>query len=257
MANANITVIFWNIWEQVQSGRRDDGSKLLARFDQLIATHDPDVFGLNEVLVHRQTNVSPVLDYFKKHGYKTHFAPFSPMSDTWMIGSALVTKQKPTKLVDHQLGPDTQANKARGYQGYHVKAIEAHLRFGGEDVAIVVNYLAALFFMNWTTHIRHRRSYERVLENVAHKSVIIGGDFNETKYMTPWLRMPRHLQRRTGSVRNPTWRWNGQRRRFALANYDNILWTKQGKLHLEEFKVLPRTPSDHSPLLGIFSIRKS
>jgi endonuclease/exonuclease/phosphatase (EEP) superfamily protein YafD len=250
-----ITVIFWNIWEQVQSGQRDDGAKLLARFDRLIEHHDPDVFGLNEVLVNRKTKASPVLDYFKKRGYYTHFAAFSPMSETWMIGSAFISKQKPAKITDHELGPDTQARKTRGYHGYHVKAIEAHLTYDTEDVAIVVNYLAALFFMNWSTHVTHRKSYEKVLDAVEHRNIIVGGDFNETKYMAPWLRVPAHLEHRTGSLRNPTWRWNGQKRRIAQANYDKMLWTTNGSLRLKTFKILSRQPSDHSPLLGVFTVR--
>ena len=254
MAKPQLTIIFWNIWERVQSGRRDDGSKLQARFDQLIKTYDPDVFGFNEVLVDRKSNASPVLDYFKKRGYKTHFVPFSPISEQWMIGSAIISKQKPTKILEHILGPDTQADKERGYKGYHVSALEAHLKVGTEDVAVVVNYLAALAPLNWATHIKHRKSYEKMLDTIAHKSVVIGGDFNETKYMLPWLRMPRHLKRHTGSLRNPTWRWNGRRRSIAAANYDNIVWTKHSKLHLKTFKVLPRHPSDHSPLLGVFII---
>jgi len=254
MANAELTIIFWNLWERAQSGRRDDGTKLKQALDRLVDTYDSDIFGLNEVLVDRQTGESPILDHLKSRGYHTHFAPFSPMSDKWMIGSAFVAKHKAHKILDHKLGPDTQADKQRGYPGHHVKAIEAHMKLGGEDVTIVVNYLAALVPLNWLTHVTHRGAYEKVLGAIEHQNIIVGGDFNETKYMLPWLRMPKYLHHRTGSLHNPTWRWDGQRRKVAQANYDHMVWTKQSNLQLKRFEVLPRHPSDHAPLLGIFEV---
>ena len=41
---------------------------------------------------------------------------------------------------------------------------------------------------------------------------------------------------------------------FLQANYDNIFWTKCGNLHLEEFKILDRNPSDHTPLIARFTV---
>src|SRR6185436_7052361 len=98
------TVIFWNIWEAVQCGRIDDGTFLKQRLEQLIDEYDPDYFGLNEVLVDKQTGSSPVLDFFKSKGYYTHFTEFSPIHETWMIGSTLISKQKPSTVVEHPLG---------------------------------------------------------------------------------------------------------------------------------------------------------
>lgn len=256
MADKELTVVFWNIWERVQSGRHDDGTKLRRKFDHLIETYDPDAFGLNEVLVDMHTGESPILDYFRERGYYVYYSPFSPMSEPWMTGNAFISKRKPKHVGDHILGADYQAERLRGHKGYFVKAMEARLGVGSQEVTIIVNYLQALLPADWGIHIKHRRAYEKILSGIDyHKNIIVGGDFNETKYMLPWLRMPKHLHRRTGNLRNPTWRWDGQRRKIALANYDHIVWTKHSNLRLKKFEVLPRHPSDHAPLLGVFIIK--
>lgn len=255
MSSRTITVIFWNVWERSQNGIHGDSTKLCNRLDDLIEQYNPDVFGFNEILVNRDTGSSPVLDHLKQQGYQIHFAPCSPMSSKWMIGNAFVSKQKPLKTIEHILGKDTQASRQRGYKGHYVKAIEAHVKVGDETISIIVNYLSSLLPLDWATHIKHRRAFEGILKTLEHKSVIAGGDFNETKYMLPWLRLPKHLKRKTGTLHNPTWRLNGQKRQVAFANYDNLVYSVDSVLRLRTFKVLPRQPSDHSPLLGVFEAR--
>jgi endonuclease/exonuclease/phosphatase (EEP) superfamily protein YafD len=85
------------------------------------------------------------------------------------------------------------------------------------------------------------------------KATIIGGDFNQFKFMPRLWKSRQHYHRATGSLLNPTWRLMGKLP--IQANYDNIFWTKCGVLNLEEFKVLDRNPSDHAPLIARFSVR--
>ena len=113
---------------------------------------------------------------------------------------------------------------------------------------------ASISPLDWAAHRKHRRSYEQMVSGLWDQNSIIGGDFNEPKYLLPWLRVPHYLEHRTGSLCNPTWRWNGSARMLASANYGHLLWTNDGDLTLREFKVLPRQPSDHAPLLGIFEV---
>lgn len=254
MPKNQLTVIFWNVWAWSQDGRRGDGSQLRNAIDELIKKYDPDIFGFNEILVDMNTGKSPVLDHMKTKGYFVHHSPFSPMTKPWMTGNAYVSKRKPTHITDHILGKDYQAERFRGHKDCYVKAIEAHTKVAGQDIAIIVPYLQALMPRDWGVHIKHRRAYEKVMADVPHQNLIIGGDFNETKYMLPWLRLPKHLGRRTGTFRKPTWRWDGQRRKVARANYDHLVWNKDSNLRLKHFEVLPSYPSDHTPLLGVFEV---
>ena len=253
MPNRSFTTVFWNVWFYAQDGRRDNGTKLLSRLEELIKSHDPDVFGLNEVLVNRHDGSSPVIEFLKRHEYYCHFAPFSPTDANWMVGNLMATRKKPVKISDHVLGNDAQAAR-RGFTNCTIKAISVDLKYGPITITAIVNYLCSLYPLDWTTHIKHRKNYEKVVNSVNNKNLIIGGDFNETKYMLPWLRLPNEFKRKTGSLINPTWRLNGKRSQIGFANYDNVVYRESGNLKLKSFKVLPRSPSDHSPLLAIFEI---
>ncbi len=249
-----LTIIFWNTWFHVQNGQRDNGQQLLRRLGYLIQEHEPDVLGLNEVLVSRHDGSSPVIDYLKSNGYFCHFAVISSIDADWLVGNLFASKNKPVSITEHVLGIDTQARR-RGYDNCDVKAIQGTIRIGDASITILVNYLCSLLPADWGTHIAHRRNYEKLVGSIKNKNLIVGGDFNETKYMLPWLRLPRHLQRKTGTLFNPTWRLNGQKKYLAFANYDNMLYRKDGQLKLHTFKVLNRQPSDHAPLLAVFEVQ--
>jgi endonuclease/exonuclease/phosphatase family metal-dependent hydrolase len=254
MTKESLTIIFWNSWYYVQNGKLDHGQKLLARLDRLITEHSPDIFGLNEVVVNRHDKSSPVISFLKKNRYHCYFAEFSPIDENWAVGNLMATKQKPLHISDHILGADSQAAR-RGYPGHSVKAISADLKCGQIIITVVLNYMCSLYPYDWSTHYKHRKNYEGLVDKIANQNLIIGGDFNETKYMLPWLHLPKYLKRKTGSLINPTWRLNGKKAHLAFANYDNVVYREDGGLRLRSFKVLQRTPSDHSPLLAVFDIK--
>lgn len=251
MPNELLTVVFWNVWCWSQDGKYGDGSELCKRLGQLIDTYDVEVFGLNEVAA-AQNGHCPVVEYLTQRGYHCYFAPFSTLSDNWEVGNLLATKVKPFEVKEHLLGPDTQAER-RGYPGQTVKALEGIFKQrSGQAYMVWVNYFSSLVPKDWGTHIAHRRQYEALIADITEPNLIIGGDFNETKYMLPWLRLPENLTSRTGTFRNPTWRWGGKRRRLLRANYDHLIYRNDGNLRLEHFAVLNRRPSDHAPLLAQF-----
>ncbi|HSX32329.1 MAG TPA: hypothetical protein VLF43_03640 [Candidatus Saccharimonadales bacterium] len=84
-------------------------------------------------------------------------------------------------------------------------------------------------------------------------TTIIGGDFNQFKFMPRMWGAKSIYHRATGTLFNPTWRLIGKIP-LVQANYDNIFWTKCDTLQLEEFKVLGRHPSDHAPLIARFAL---
>lgn len=253
MKKEGLTIVFWNVWFYTQNGRRDNGHKLTERLEALITEYKPAVFGLNEVLVRRSDNYSQVIDFLAGHGYSCHFAPISPTDDEWLVGNLLASKLKPQSITDHVLGPDTQAMR-RGFPDCTVKAIKAEFVINKTAITVVVNYLCSLLPVDWGTHLVHRKHYEQLLASFNTKNLVVGGDFNETKYMLPWLKLPSHLKRKTGTALNPTWRLNGQKRYLAFANYDHVLYSHRGNLRLQTFQVLDRQPSDHAPMLAVFEV---
>lgn len=249
------STIFWNVWVESQL-TGDKLQHLCNRFDEFIANYKPDAFGLNEVLSHNGRELPPLLKHLESRGYRTFFAPFSPEATGHFSGSAIATRVDPLELSVHELGPDKYGAR-RGHPGNTIKLIRARLAHpSGMPLNIVVNYLAHLMPYNWAAHVKHHRAFRAVMRAPElQTATIIGGDFNQFKFM-PRLWGARSLyDRATGTLLHPTWKLLGGKIPIIQANYDNIFWTKCGKLLLQEFKVLDRQPSDHAPLLATFFVQ--
>lgn len=245
------TALFWNVW--VESQRTPARLQLLKdRFSQIIDECTPDSFGLNEVVADASGD-SPLLQHLEARGYHTFFAPFSPENDGRLSGSALVTRAEPMQVATHELGPDKYGS-IRGFPGYTIKLIQARLPHEGQHINLVVNYLAHLVPWNWPAHIRHHKSFRKIVRlPELQYTTIIGGDFNQFKFMPRMWGAKSLYHRATGTLLHPTWKLIG-RIPVIQANYDNIFWTKCGTLKLEEFKILSRHPSDHTPLIARFTV---
>jgi endonuclease/exonuclease/phosphatase family metal-dependent hydrolase len=248
------SAIFWNVWVESQL-TADKVQKLCDRFDEIIAKHKPDVFGLNEVLSHDGQAQPPLLKHLESKGYRTFFAPFSPEGTGHFGGSAFATRLSGSLDVTvHELGPDKYGSW-RGHHGHTVKLIHAQVMHHDLPVHIVVNYLAHLMPYNWPAHLKHHRAFRSLMRAPELQAgTIIGGDFNQFKFMPRLWGAKSLYDRATGTLLHPTWRLNGHS--FSLrANYDNIFWTKCGKLLLQDFRVLERAPSDHAPLFVSFLVK--
>jgi endonuclease/exonuclease/phosphatase family metal-dependent hydrolase len=247
------SAIFWNVWveSQLTSAKMQ---KLYARFDDIIAKHKPDVFGLNEVLSHNGREQPPLLEYLEKQGYHTFFTPFSPEATGHFSGSAFASRVEPLEIAVHELGPDNYGAR-RGYTGNTIKLIQTRLLHAGVPLNIVVNYMAHLMPYNWNVHLKHHRAFRSLMRAPElQQGTIIGGDFNQFKFM-PRLWGARSLyERATGTLLHPTWRLAGKIP-IIQANYDNVFWTKCGTVLLQDFQLLNRHPSDHAPLLAKFHVQ--
>lgn len=252
--SAQFSIIFWNVWHAAQLS---PGRLLLLkdRLDALIREHNPDAFGLNEVLMPLVKGApSQILEHLQKRGYTTSFTPFGPLSKEWSTGSALATKLPHSPPETYDLGPDTTAAK-RGFPGHNVKTLLANVPVGETSLTVGVNHLAHLVPYNWRTHAQHHRNLVTITtEPRFGQATILGGDFNQPKMLTARTLLARRFHRATGTLTQPTWRFGGLRYAPLRANYDNILWSKCGRITLAQFEVLPHHPSDHSPLLGRFIV---
>lgn len=246
------STLFWNVWSvsQFEDIRRN---RLLKRFDEIISSYKPNVIGLNEVVADHNGE-APLLKHLESLGYRTYFAPFSPEKNGQFSGSAFASLEKPLDIQYQTLGPD-KFGERNGHPGHTVKLIQAKLSHYGQPVNVVVNYLAHLVPYNWSTHVIHHKAFRNLMRAPSlQETTIIGGDFNQFKFMPRLWKSRQHYHRATGNLFNPTWRWNGKKIPLVQANYDNIFWTKCGTLKLQEFKVLDRHPSDHTPLIARFTL---
>lgn len=246
------STLFWNVWVESQLDKAKN-AKLHARFDEIISTFKPNAIGLNEVVTDKSGR-APLLQHLEKLGYRTFFVPFSPEKNGHFSGSAFASLEEPVDIQYQELGPD-KLGARRGHPGHTIKLIQVKLPHYGQQVNVVVNYLAHLVPYNWATHLKHHRAFRNLMRAPdLQKATIIGGDFNQFKFMPRLWKARQHYHRATGSLLNPTWRWHGKIP-LIQANYDNIFWTKCDTLTLEEFHVLNRHPSDHAPLIARFSVK--
>lgn len=250
-----LSTIFWNVWFDIQDGTHDDGSALLDRLTALIEEYQPDIIGLNEVLATRDSHDSRVIAALEAHGYAAHFSPVYEHSDHAVTGNVFATKL-PVKNVTHH-----HMERVIGREPVHklytqTQMIEAELHIGDQPLTVFVTHLASIWPRQWPTHIRQRKAFDALIQAPSHENVIIGGDFNELKLMVPWLQVRRY-KTLTGTVVRPTWRWRATKRSLVHGNLDRILYGKKGNLRLKSFRVLPRKPSDHAPLLAVFTLENT
>ena len=60
---------------------------------------------------------------------------------------------------------------------------------------------------------------------------------------------------KTGTFKNPSWRYNGQKTSIIRANLDKLFWTKDGGLIQKSFIIIDTNVSDHRPLISTFEIK--
>lgn len=247
------TTIFWNTWFDLQDGTRDSGTLVNERLQELIDTYSPDVFGLNEVYFKSKQDKSPIVELLKKNGYHTHCAIQTVGDKDQVIANLFASKQAPLEIKDRAFGQNAKSHIS-WYKEYTPRIVEARMQFGAEEITVVVVHLCVMVPSDIITHIRHRASYNRLVKTYTTKNLIIGGDFNELKYMPPWLHLPANFKRVTGGLLNQTWLLNGKQSSLLRENMDNIVYSTAGSLRLTRFEVLDRFPSDHTPLLAQFRI---
>lgn len=247
-----ISAIFWNVWFDIQDGTHDDGVALLERLSQLVTEYKPDIIGLNEVLATRGSHESKIVTALESMGYAVHFSPVYEHSDHAVTGNIFATTLPVARVTHHHM------ERVIGREPQHkfykqTQMIEAELTVAEQPLTVFVTHLASIWPRQWPTHIRQRKAFDKLIQTPGHENVIIGGDFNELKMMVPWLQVSRY-KTLTGTIVRPTWRWRATKRSIVHGNLDRILFGKKGNLRLKSFRVLPRKPSDHAPLVAIFNL---
>lgn len=248
------TVLFWNIWLENQIKGEANATSLIKEFANLIDRYKPDVIGLNELLKHTDHIEPYILKILKTHGYAhTHFAPASPHTKDWIIGTGIASKTPFIKLRELELGYDSPAHK-RGFPGHTVKTIVCDMRFGGQTVNIIVTHLMHLRPYTLKDHLKQAQTLKSYLDKHAAQGTIIGGDFNEPNFMLNSFKkqVKRMMNYRSGTRIRPTWSHNGTKLTPIRANLDQLYWSKNSDFELEKFEIVNSRVSDHKPIYAVY-----
>ncbi len=248
------SVLFWNIWLENQINGEANAGLLIGEFARLIERYNPDIIGLNELLQHIDHTEPYIVKLLKTHGYKyAHFAPASPYTHEWTIGSGVASKQPLSDLDEIELGYDTRADR-RGFPGHTVKAISCKVEIVDKTPTVIVSHLTCLRGHTLKDHYQQSQKLKNYFETHAQQDTIIGGDFNEPSFMPKSFRkqVGHTMHHKSGSKLNPTWSHNAGKLTPLRANLDQLYWSRKSNFTLQKFEVIDSQVSDHKPLFAIF-----
>jgi endonuclease/exonuclease/phosphatase (EEP) superfamily protein YafD len=251
------TILFWNIWLDNQIKGFDKSGPLLGELKRLSDEYKPNFMGLNEVLQATNSDKPFVSDFLKDVcGYAhSHYAPASPFTSDWLIGSALYSRHKFAIAESVPISNDTPA-KRRGYAGCKLKVATARIHLGHKrSLNIIVAHPMHLRVHTLKDHYEGTANLEKLIRSEKYaQNTILGGDFNEPGFMPRAFKNRVHdvMNFKTGSKLWPTWRHNAYTLTPVRANLDQLYWSKNSQFQLTEFKVLDSNISDHRPLLATF-----
>lgn len=254
------SVLFWNIWLNNQIGGPKHSTALLDELTELIRQYQPDSIGLSEVLMHVDTKTPFVLDHLRTLGYAyNHFASSSPLTEEWLIGTAICSKYKLTDKTDIILGNDIPAEH-RAYRGWTHKSVAAQVEVSDDvSIGLVSAHLVHLRSYTLRSHYSEQKLLAQFIQDQSYAGgVIVGGDFNEPRWFPRSFKylVRGSMHHKTGDLRNHTWHHNASPKTVVRANLDRLFWSKRSRsgLQLNEFRVLESAVSDHKPLYAVFAL---
>lgn len=229
--------------------------RLLSELKRLTNQHQPDFIALNEVVRPSQSQSAPVIEYIQKLGYPyNHCANMAQLDNYWMSGAALCSRFKLSQKQNIIISKNGYATK-RGHPGFNKEIISTQVALSrGHDLTIIVAHPLATVD-NLRDHRAGIRSLDRLVHSGAYdKNTILVGDMNEWRLIPEAFRakVADVMHSRTGSVLNPTWRYNAHRFTPLRANLDYVYWSKNSEFYLKDFRILSSDVSDHRPLLATF-----
>lgn len=234
---------------------------LLDELNRLTDRHKPDLVALSEVIWPPQAKAAPVVEHLRKLGYNhSHCANMAQFDDYWMSGVVLCSRlplnEKQIIVISKNIFIDKNGSTTnRGHADLNKEAISVRITSPeGHDFQVIVAHPQDTLHafkdhwvgMNSLNQLVHSETYN--------KNTLLVGDMNE------WRLIPRAFRRkvrdtmhsRTGSILNPTWRYNARRFTPLRLNLDYVYWSKQSDFSLKSFKVLSSGISDHQPILATF-----
>lgn len=250
------TTMFWNVWYENQfDDRRIDA--LSEALEDFIKEFNPDVIGLNEVVEKAGTDKVPLDRILESLGYKySHFAPTNKIKNGFVIGSSLYSKGKIFEPKSILLGKNSSSQHLRKH--FEVSAVSGNLKVNNKKIHIVVAHPVNVKPSTLLDHYRHTKELRKLLQaKKLQLPTIIGGDMNEPRFFPYSLKrqLRTRFNHKSGSFRNPTWRFRGHRAATLRANLDRMFWSKHEELSLKSFHIIDTNISDHRPMIAKFAIK--
>lgn len=244
----DLCVIFWNTWFDNEL-KKSESNQVCERLGELIDRHQPDFFGLSEILWNQATNSSRVLDYLESRGYHTHFTNFHDLDKQYIFGSGIASLAEPLDIGEYSLN--------EGQERRQLSVAIMPLASTGSSVQLAVMHPAPLpFLRGGRKHAEQIKTLRHLMSTLGtQERFIMGGDLNQFSWQPKLWLDKTHFEHKTGSWAHPTWRWRGHAGIPVRASLDHIFWSKDPSVTLRSFEVLDRKPSDHSPLLARFTIK--
>ena len=254
----SFSILFWNVWDINQSDSKTKLDRLIQELEKLIKQYQPDCVALCELVQPPEYRSQPVIKYLEKLGYAhNHQARLAHLSDYWMSGVALCSRFKLTDKQRHVISKNGSAARY-GFPGIDKEIISATISLPGAlDAKIIVAHPGAI-----PDSVKQHRVAMKSLEKLVRsepftQNTLLMGDMNEWRFIPGSFRhkVADIMHSRTGSILQPTWRYNAHRFAPLRLNLDYIYWGKQGNFLLKDFTVLSTKVSDHQPLLATFEYK--
>ena len=252
--NRFLTTMFWNVWFDLQNGKRGDGEAIFVKLEKLIREYQPDVIGLNEIFRVNPTTESVAERVLKSHGYNTYFDYLITAKDGSLIGSVIASRLDIEEVMSLTFAEDSPAS-FNWYQSYRPTALRLRIRQQEKSVQIIVPHFPVILPKDLFVHRRQRKAFNKLLEKIGTRNTIIGGDFNEYKSLFRLFGKPEGFGVVAGSLLKPTWRLNAAKRTLVAAAVDYVLYDKKNDLKLKSSHIVDGRPSDHSPLIVKFEVK--
>lgn len=249
----SFSVLFWNMWFELQNGKRGDGTRIFTYLEELLREHQPDVLGLNEIYRVNAKTESVIERILHSHGYATYFDYLFVAKDGFVVGNVLAYNIEPKELMTLTFAEDSPATDPI-YASYRPTVLRGRFDLGTSQLQVFVPHFCAMATRDHRVHHRQRQAFNILLARVGARNAIIGGDFNEPKLTMRFFGIPDGFKDLSGSLFSPTWHLFGNSRWPLYSNLDHILFDAQNNLKIQKFQVLARGSSDHSPLLARFDV---
>lgn len=251
------SVLFWNIWYLNQVQGEAKYNRLQHELNRLTGQYQPDIIALSEVVRPPQHKSAPIIEYLQKLGYSYNYcATMAKFDDYWMSGVALCSRfpiSHKQKIIISENGYATK----HGHPGLNKEVIGMQVTAPkGIFKVIVAHPCDTVSALN-----EHRVGMNSLAQLVRSKpydsNTILVGDMNQWRFMPQAFKrkVTNIMNSQTGSILQPTWRYNAHRYTLLRLNLDYVYWSKKSNFYLKDFKVLSSNNSDHRPLLATFEYK--
>jgi endonuclease/exonuclease/phosphatase family metal-dependent hydrolase len=251
------SILCWNVLYTNQTDDADKLKRLLKELKRLEEQYRPDCIALSEVVQPSKDKLPPVVEHLQALGYNhNHYAHMEHISNYWMSGVVLSSKFALDDRQRHVISKNGSAARY-GYPDINKEIISAAVALpGGPNVKIIVAHPSATID-SVKQHIAGKRNLEKLIRSESFKqNTLLLGDMNEWRFMPGSFKskVKDVMHVKTGSLLNPTWRYDARRFTLLRLNLDYIYWSKRSDFYLKDFEILSSDVSDHRPLLATFAL---